>query len=333
MHATDLPSCVPISLCYSNGGKVNPYQPKMDDQAALSRLYPGPTFSSSTARIHGNIYFANASGQPGQPMQGVNVVARWINPSTGLPDGAYAASSVSGFLFAGNVGTTVTGFNDSTEQPFNRYGSNNPNVEGFYDLAGLQIPNGSSAQYQLTVEAVDPFWSNTVGPYQPWQVLPSGSGQAVTVNVTLGGDTPQDIVMQSSAAQKPSFFGTTTYDSPAPLPLPGDWAASLDPYGGLDYFRFSAQTNRTLSVVVTALDQTGAPSENKAQPVIGLWAAIRSGNLPCAGEYVLRIQFFNLWNNHSERANSAGDGFPRRNRRHPRRRASRLPLPRAPALR
>jgi hypothetical protein len=41
MHATDLSSCVPISLCYSNGGQVNPYQPKRDDQAALSRLYPG----------------------------------------------------------------------------------------------------------------------------------------------------------------------------------------------------------------------------------------------------------------------------------------------------
>jgi hypothetical protein len=280
MHAMDLPNCVPITLCYSNHGQVNPYQPKMDDQAALSRLYPGPTFSTSTARIHGNVYFANAGGQPGQGMQGVNVVARWINPSTGLPSGAYAASSVSGFLFSGNVGTTVTGFNDDTGQPFNRYGSNDPTLEGFFDLAGLQIPNGSSAQYQLTVEAVDPFWSNTVGPYQPWQVLPSGSSQTITVNVTLGGDVPQDIVMQGSAAQEPDFFGPTSYDSPAPLPLPGDWAASLDPYGGLDYFWFAAQANRTLSVLVTALDQSSAPSESKAQPVIGLWALSDPGTFP-----------------------------------------------------
>jgi hypothetical protein len=281
MHAIDLPVCVPISLCYSNGGQVNPYVPKMDDQAAFSRLYPAPTFSASTARIYGNVYFANASGQPGQGMQGVNVVARWIDPSTGLPSGAYAAASVSGFRFAGNVGTTVTGFNNSAGQPFNQYGSNDPTLEGFFDLAGLLIPNGgSSAQYQLTVEALDPFWSDTVGPYQPWQVEPSGSTPPILVNVALGGDVPQDIIMQDSAIQKPDWFGPTSYTAPAPLPLAGDWAASLDPYGGLDYFWFVGQANRTLSVLVTALDGSSAPSESKAQPVIGMWQLSDPGTFP-----------------------------------------------------
>jgi hypothetical protein len=273
MHAVDSADCVPISVCYSNRGQVNPYQPKMDDQAALSRLYPGPTLSGSTTSIHGNVYFANATGQGGQGMQGVNVVARWIDPSTGLPSGAYAATSVSGFLFAGNVGTTVTGFDDSTGLPFNRWGSNDPTLEGFFDLAGLQIPNGgSSAQYQLTVEPLDPFWSDTVGPYQPWQVQPSGSAQPIIVNVTLGGDVPQDIIMQDSAAQKPDWFGPTTCEVPAPLPVAGDWAASLGTYGSLDYFSFSGQANRTLSVLVTALDDFSAPTETKAQPVVGMWA-------------------------------------------------------------
>jgi hypothetical protein len=329
MHATDLSSCVPIAVCYSNGGKVNPYLPKMDDQAALSRLYPGLTFSANTARIHGNVYFANTSGQPAQGMQGVNVVARWIDPSTGLPSGAYVATSVSGFLFAGNVGTTVTGFNDSTGQPFNRYGSNDPTLEGFFDLAGLQIPNGgSSGQYQLSVEAVDPFWSDTVGPYQPWQVLPSGSAQSVTVNVALGGEVPQDIVMQGSAAQKPNWFGPTTYNSQGPLPpagfLPaaGDWAASLGPYGSLDYFWFPGQANRSLSVLVTALDQSSAPSESEAQPVIGMWALSDPGtypapantpsafNSPIFGTTVLNAQLLQTTNFRVGIADVRGDGRP-----------------------
>ncbi|MGA8488934.1 MAG: Ig-like domain-containing protein, partial [Terriglobales bacterium] len=116
--------------------------------------------------------------------------------------------------------------------------------------------------------------------YQPWQVLPSGSAQAVVVNVTLGGDVPQDIVMQDSAVQKPDWFGPTSYTSPAPLPVAGDWAASLDPYGGLDYFWFTGQANRTLSVLVTALDDSSAPSESKAQPVIGMWQLSDPGTFP-----------------------------------------------------
>jgi hypothetical protein len=262
-------------------------------------------------------------------MQGVNVVARWIDPKTNQPSGAYAATSVSGFLFAGNVGTTVTGFNDSGGQPFNRYGSNDSTVEGFFDLAGLQIPNGgNSARYQLTVEPVDPLWSNTVGPYQPWQVQPSGSAQPIIVNVTLGGDAQQDIVMQSSAAQKPNWFGPTTYNSPGPLPaaaaLPvaGDWAASLGPYGSLDYFWFAGQANRTLSVLVTALDDASIPAESKAQPVIGMWALSDPGtypapantpsafNSPLFGTTVLNAQLLDSVSYRVGIADIRGDGRP-----------------------
>src|SRR5581483_3363210 len=86
MHAMEpvcwKPPCVP-----------NADQPKMDDRAALSRLYPatggshrmGNSFpngvpTSGTARIHGSVYFSNADGRAGQAMQGAKVVARWIDP-------------------------------------------------------------------------------------------------------------------------------------------------------------------------------------------------------------------------------------------------------------
>src|SRR5712692_8746112 len=107
-----------------------------------------PASSSSTKprfAFRGSVRFVDAHGQPAQPMQGVNVVARWIDPSTGQPSRQYVAASVSGFLFAGNVGNPATGFNDSTGQPFNRFGSDDPTVEGSFDLAGLQIPNGASS--------------------------------------------------------------------------------------------------------------------------------------------------------------------------------------------
>jgi hypothetical protein len=284
MHAADSVNCVPISLCYSNNGQTNPYAPKLDDQAALARLYPVTSqnaasfpgkrlFSSNTARIHGTVYFEGSVGQPEQGMQGVNVVARWIDPSTGLPSRARAATSVSGFLVTGNAGNAISGLNDGTGQPFTNFGSADAALEGFFDLAGLQIPNGAkSAQYQLSVEALDPVWSEGVGPYERLQVQPSGTFQPVIVAVTLGGDTQQDLIMQSSAIEKENWFGPTSFASPAGLPIGGDWTASLSTYGEADYFWFNAQGNRTLSVILTALDEFGVTTQNKIQPVAGMWA-------------------------------------------------------------
>jgi hypothetical protein len=296
MHASDSINCVPISLCYSDNGLTNPYLPKMDDQAALARLYPVTSqnsgsfpgkqlFSHATARIHGSVYFEGASGQAAQGMQGVNVVAKWIDPSTHLPSGAYAAASVSGFMFTGNRGNTISGFDDGTGQPFTNFGATDPAVEGFFDLAGLQVPNGAqSAQYQLSVEAIDALWSQDVGPYGPLQVQPSGTFQPIIVTVALGGDTQQDILMQSSAIQKPNWFGPTTYASPAPLPAGGNWTGSLNAFGETDYFWFNAQSNRTLSVIVTALDEFGATVQSKLQPVAGMWALSDPGISPAPAE-------------------------------------------------
>src|SRR5208283_2771747 len=102
MHFMDPISCVPITACYAN-----PYQLAPDDMAALSRLYPLST-SASTARVYGSVYFGDHLGSSAQPMQGVNVIARWIDPSNNLPSDQYAATSVSGFLFTGNAGKPVT---------------------------------------------------------------------------------------------------------------------------------------------------------------------------------------------------------------------------------
>jgi len=161
-----------------------------------------------------------------------------------------------------------------------------------------------------------------VGPYQPWQVLPSGSLQTINVSVTLGGDTEQDIVMQGSAVQKPDWFGPTTYSAPAALPAVGDWQGVLGPYGSTDYFWFSGQGNRTLSVLVTALDELGAPSETKAQPVIGMWDLADPGtfpapantpsafNSPIFGTTVLQAQLLQATTFRVGIADIRGDGRP-----------------------
>lgn len=287
MHGSDPTFYTPISSCFPNAS-----QPKMDDQAAISRLYPVTSqniasftgkqiFSSTTARIHGSVFFTGTNGNPAQPMQGVNVVARWVDPSTGQPSKTFVAASVSGFLFSGNAGNPATGFNDASGTPFSQFGSTDSSVEGFFDLAGLQIPNsGTSAQYQLTVEPVDPLWSTQLRPYGPLQVQPSGTAQPILVNVNLGQDVEQDIVMQASAHPAADPFAATTYATPAPIPASGEWDASLSGYGDTDYFWFSGQANRTLTVQVTAMDETGAASSSKALPVIGIWGLADPGTFP-----------------------------------------------------
>ncbi|MFZ0732880.1 MAG: IPT/TIG domain-containing protein [Candidatus Sulfotelmatobacter sp.] len=277
MHFTDSSYCAPITRCYSN-----PYQLSTDDVAAISRLYPITTqnqpgfpgkqvFASSTARIHGSVWFTDARGNRTEPMQGVNVVARWIDPSTGLPSRQYAASSVSGFLFTGNAGNPITGFDDALGDPFSEWGSNNTSVEGFFDLAGLPLPNGGSAQYQLSAEGLDPMWSPGVGPYAPGPVSPSGRFSPITVTVTAGADVAQDILMAGTAQPLPQ--AASSWTSPAAMPSGGDWQSSLNGYGDTAYFLLPAQANRTLSVAVTALDESGSSSEVKTQPIIGMWAA------------------------------------------------------------
>jgi hypothetical protein len=266
MHYTDSVNCVPITICYPN-----PYQLAPDDVAALSRLYP-PATSPSNSRIYGSVYFVNHFGAQGQPMQGVNVFARWINPSTGLPSHQYSVSSVSGFLFTGNAGNPITGLTDSLGNAYTEFGSADQTLEGFFDLGGLPIPNGAStAQYQLSIEPLDPLWSSGVCPYDFSQVAPSGSFAPIVVTVSAGGDVEQDLPMSGSAQALPPWSATETWSAPAVVPPPGDWVGSLSGYGNVSYFQMTAQANRTLSVAVTALDEAGSATESKAAPVVGMW--------------------------------------------------------------
>ncbi len=277
MHSTDPLNCTPITLCYPN-----PYQLAMDDVAAISRLYPvtaqnqsgfpgKQVFSTATARIHGSVWFTDTHGNRTQAMQGVNVVARWMDANTHLPSRRYAAASVSGFLFTGNEGNPITGTYDAVGDPYAEWGSDSQTLEGFFDLAGLQLPNGGSAQYQLSVEPIDPKWSANVGPYSTGPVAPSGSAQPMVITVTAGSDVQQDILMGGSAQPLPQTVSSWT--APAALPLAGDWEGSLSGYGNVAYFLLPAQINRTLSVAVTTLDEYGSATLSKAQPVIGMWAA------------------------------------------------------------
>jgi len=262
MHFLDSVACIPIAACYPDAD-----MPKMDDRASVSRLYPA---NSQTGRIHGSVYFTDASGNITQPMQGVNVVARRME--SGQPSRKYVATSVSGYAFRGDAGNPVNGYLDAGGQPCDFFGSNDPALEGAFDLGGLEIPDGSgSAKYQLTVEGVDANWAQGVGSYAPNQVVPSGSFTPVVVTVPRGGDVAQDVVMRNSAIAGPHPGSGATYANPAALPKGGGWGAWISGYGDTDWFQFPVKANRTASATATALDESGKPTQAKLMPVIGIW--------------------------------------------------------------
>src|SRR5437899_6178080 len=252
-----------ITNCIANADQL-----RMDDRAAISRLYPvtlqnissftgKQLFSSNTIRISGSIHFADVHGNAGQPMQGVNVVARLIDPNTGQPSARYVATSVSGFLFRGNAGNRVSGF--GINQRFDAFGSSNRSVEGFYDLAGLELPNGqSTATYQITLEAIDPNYieESSVGPYASGTVTPSGTAAPILIaDLVDGSEVSKDIIMTGSSRVPTDSTEPNSFATPSPVPLSGQWWGSLSGYGDEDFFTFAAHANRTFSLQVSALNE------------------------------------------------------------------------------
>ncbi len=138
--AEGLPVMFPILLDISDTNL------SIDDQAAISALYPASGLSATMGRIQGNVFFAD--GQT--PAQGYNVIARQVGNPRSL-----AVSTVSGYLYNPWVGDPFLPDNISNTSYFGFFGSTDANLIGAYDIAGL--PPGS---YTVEVEEI-----NGIGDY------------------------------------------------------------------------------------------------------------------------------------------------------------------------
>ncbi len=205
------PVMQPISgVCGSTGGLCIP-EPSVlhsDDIAALNRIYPitSQNLSSfpgkqltatNTVSIQGSVTF-----QTGVGMQGVNVVARPLDPN-GNPLYEYTVTSVSGVSFNGNHGNPITGFADSNGNLLTMWGSNDSTQQGFFDLNGIPLPPGvTTANYQVTFETIDPLYilTNSVGPYLDGQVAPSGTLATISVPAMSAGSTQTLTVNAANSA-------------------------------------------------------------------------------------------------------------------------------------
>ena len=270
-------------VCSNSGGDCvpDPTVLRWDDIAALNRLYPitAANLSSfpgkqltapNTFSIQGPIAFKNGTG-----MQGVNVVARPLDP-LGNPVYEYTATAVSGALFNGNHGSPVTGWTDVNGNLLSMWGSDDPAQQGAFDLSFMPMPLGVAlANYQLTFESIDPndINDNAVGPYIDGSPAPSGTLSLITITgATIGNSLTENVTVADSAAGGPeSAIGSEA--NPRALPASGMWSGRLGQIGQTDWFSFPVRGGRAFTVVTEALDETGAPSNSKAMPSLGLWDA------------------------------------------------------------
>jgi hypothetical protein len=278
------PIMQPLSgFCGPSGGQClpNPAQLAFDDIAALNRLYPitaanhaafpnKQLTAPSTVSIQGTITFRTGYG-----MQGVNVVARPLDAS-GNPLTRYTVTAVSGVLFNGNHGNPVTGFNDADGNPLTNWGSNDPALQGFFDLSGIPLPPGvSTASYQITFEPINPLFilTDSVGPYQDGQVTPSGTLTTVTLPNLSAGSTQVLTIGAGNSASAIQDDDIGSAALPRAMPPSGLWTGRLGQVGQTDWFTFPVRGNRIFTLVAQALDSSGSPTETKVMPAIGIWDA------------------------------------------------------------
>ncbi|MGA3102241.1 MAG: IPT/TIG domain-containing protein [Terracidiphilus sp.] len=278
------PIMEPLSgACGASGGDCipDPTVLRYDDIAALNRIYPitaanlanfpGKQLTApSTISIQGEVAFRTGYG-----MQGVNVVARPLD-ANGNPLFQYTVTAVTGASFSGNHGNPVTGFSDASGNPLTMWGSNDPSLQGSFDLSGIPLaPGVTTASYQVTFEAVDPLYSleNSVGPYTQGQVSPSGALNTITLSNLSPGST-QTLSVTVAGSPVAGFNDAIGSESePRPMATGGMWCGRLSQIGQTDWFTFPVRGNRIFTVVTQALDETGTPSNSKAMPSIGVWDA------------------------------------------------------------
>jgi hypothetical protein len=280
-------------VCGPSGGVCipNPSALRFDDIAALNRIYPitaqnlvgfpgKQITAANSVSIQGTVTFRTGVG-----MQGVNVVARPLD-SSGNPLYQYTASFVSGSYFNGNHGNPVTGWTDANGNRLDMWGSNEAAMQGYFDLSGLPLPPGlTTVNYEVTFEAIDPLYilTDSVGPYIDGQPTPSGTLQAISVPGMSAGlsQTLTVNVADSAAGGYQDAIGTQSL--PRILPPSGMWCGRLSQVGQSDWFSFPVRGNRTFTVVTQALDETGAPTESKAMPALGVWDAFDPVGAPAVG--------------------------------------------------
>ena len=131
----------------------------------------------------------------------------------------------------------------------------------------------------MTTEAIDPLYTGeyAVAPYERPPVTPSGSPVMVADWSGVAGTSGYYVTTAWDAASSCSPGGDGTQSAPANSDASGWWNGQLCPAGHSSWWNVQVNAGSSWTLEVTALDETGAATTYKAQPVIGVWNKGDSG--------------------------------------------------------
>ncbi len=247
-----------------------------DDVASISQLYPiargtAPvgkvdTLSKASA-ISGVMNFAD-----GQGMQGMNLLVRRANPVTPYLEAAPDVSAVTGNLFRWTNGNPVTGPSASIIAA--SMGDVNLSLEGGFSLGYIPfLPEATHQDIYFTSEAINPLYTGQygIGPYPDAPVTPSGPAFPWRDNGVVPYESNHYVWTVPGSAATCAASGLGSEASPVAVPASGWWTNVLCGYGQSAWSLLTVQSNRTLTIEVTTPDEQGSVTENKLQPLIGVW--------------------------------------------------------------
>jgi hypothetical protein len=164
--------------------------------------------------------------------------------------------------------------------------SNDATLQGFFDLSDMPLPPGmTTANYQVTFEAIDPLYmlAESVGPYVDGTPTPSGTMPVISVPGMSAGSSQTLTVNIADSAVGGFQDAISTPAAPRMLPPGGLWCGRLSQVGQTDWFLFPVRGGRTFTLVTQALDEKGVPTETKALLALGVWDAFDPVSAPAVG--------------------------------------------------
>jgi hypothetical protein len=291
MHPMDLICGMYTYQCMQNAFTLRP-----DDINSLVTLYPvatsggGKTQSSlNTVAISGTVTFPDQEG-----MELVDVVLYRYIPGKDVTWEPYPLySNTTGELFQQNGGNPVMGPEAANENA----GADTASNEGAWSIPAI-VAGPQGAQVYGVTQTINPlyFGEFAVGAYQRPVLAMSGASSASARTLLAPGASVSSNIPQGSGASQWCQYPDGTATSPGTVDPTGWWSNTSSPARPLcvgdnaGWRTTSVNANTSWTIEVTALNEAGAGSVQKLQPVIGVWNATDpTGTLPTVASQVAAL--------------------------------------------